>query len=138
MTSAITGEGNWLTSYLHCRMVSIPLTFRAWDVMNNSSTVTLDFNVDSSLSPDLINLTCTNNPAREQTTFIMRYDRPGTECSFMLEVFDFCRTQAMDAYGRGDVGRRNLPSELEFDDIYRHAAFYRSLFISGYRVYTGQ
>ena len=22
--SAITGEGNWLTSYLHCRMVSIP------------------------------------------------------------------------------------------------------------------
>lgn len=65
------------------------LTFRAWDVMNNSSTVTLDFNVDSSLSPDLINLTCTNNPAREQTTFIMRYDRPGTECSFMLEVFDF-------------------------------------------------
>jgi hypothetical protein len=44
----------------------------------------------------------------------------------------------MDAYGRGDVGRRDLPSELEFDDIYRHAAFHRSLFISGYRVYTGQ
>lgn len=65
------------------------LTFRAWDVMNNSSTVTLDFNVDGSLSPDLINLTCTNNPAREQTTFIMRYDRPGAECEFTLEVFDF-------------------------------------------------
>lgn len=65
------------------------LTFRAWDVVNNSSAVTLDFNVDGRLSPELINLTCTNNPAREQTTFIMRYDRPGTECSFTLEVFDF-------------------------------------------------
>ncbi len=65
------------------------LTFRAWDVMNNSSAVTIDFNVDGSLSPDLINLTCTENPAREQTTFVMRYDRPGAECGFVLEVFDF-------------------------------------------------
>ena len=65
------------------------LTFRAWDVMNNASTVTFDFNVDSKLSPDFISLTCSENPAREQTTFIVRYDRPGTECSFTLEVFDF-------------------------------------------------
>lgn len=65
------------------------LTFRAWDVMNNSSTVTLDFNVDAKLSPDFISLTCTENPAREQTTFLVRYDRPGSECSFTLEVFDF-------------------------------------------------
>ena len=65
------------------------LTFRAWDMMNNSSTLTLDFNVDSSLSPDFISLDCSQNPAREQTTFIVRYDRPGTECNFMLEVFDF-------------------------------------------------
>ena len=65
------------------------LTFRAWDVMNNSSSVTLDFNVDGSRSPDFISLSCTQNPAREQTTFIVRYDYPGTECNFMLEVFDF-------------------------------------------------
>lgn len=37
----------------------------------------------------LLNLTCTENPAREQTTFIVRYDRPGSECNFKLEVFDF-------------------------------------------------
>ena len=65
------------------------LTFRAWDVLNNSSTFTLDFNVDSRLQPELLNLTCTENPAREQTTFIVRYDRPGSECNFKLEVFDF-------------------------------------------------
>lgn len=65
------------------------LTFRAWDVMNNSSSVTLDFRVNGGLQPDLIDLSCTDNPAREQTTFIMRYDRPGTECDFTIEVFDF-------------------------------------------------
>ena len=65
------------------------LTFRAWDVMNNSSTITLDFNVDSRMAPDLISLSCSNNPARGQTTFILRYDRPGTECNFTIEVFDF-------------------------------------------------
>lgn len=65
------------------------LTFRAWDILNNSSTLTLDFNVDGSLDPELISLVCTENPAREQTTFIVKYDRPGTECSFKLEVFDF-------------------------------------------------
>lgn len=65
------------------------LTFRAWDVMNNSSSVSLDFQVDGGAEPDLISLTCTDNPARGNTTFVMRYDRPGTECDFTIEVFDF-------------------------------------------------
>ena len=65
------------------------LEFRAWDVLNNVSTFTLDFNVDSSLKPDLIDVVCTENPVREQATFMVRYDRPGTACNFRLEVFDF-------------------------------------------------
>ena len=65
------------------------LTFRAWDTMNNASTVSFDFNVDSSLLPEMISMTCSENPAREQTTFFIYYDRPGTPCDFMLEVFDF-------------------------------------------------
>lgn len=65
------------------------LTFRAWDIMNNYSTVSFDFYVDSSLSPDLITLTCSGNPATTSTTFILRYDRPGSECNFLIEVFDY-------------------------------------------------
>lgn len=65
------------------------LTFRAWDTMNNSSSVTFDFFVDASLAPEMISMTCSENPAREQTTFFVHYDRPGTECAFKLEVFDF-------------------------------------------------
>ena len=65
------------------------LAFTAWDMMNNCSTATLDFNVDRKQAPDLYSITCTENPAREQTTFILHYNRPGAVCNFSLEVFDF-------------------------------------------------
>ncbi len=90
----VSDFGDYRRGQVACAVPALPdgrhtLTFRAWDVMNNSSTATLDFNVDGSLSPDLMNLSCTDNPARGHTTFIMRYDRPGAECRFVLEVFDF-------------------------------------------------
>ncbi|MCM1108537.1 MAG: type IX secretion system sortase PorU [Clostridium sp.] len=65
------------------------LMFRAWDVMNNSSVAELDFVVDPGLSPSLINLVCSANPARTETSFNFHYDRPGTTCDFRIEVFDF-------------------------------------------------
>lgn len=65
------------------------LLFRAWDVLNNSSSVELEFNVNKGLSPELIDVVCSENPAKTQTTFLIRYDRPGMTCNFMLEVFDF-------------------------------------------------
>lgn len=65
------------------------LLFRAWDTMNNASTLAFDFHVDGSMKPDMMSLTATENPAREHTTFIVRYDRPGTVCDFTLQVFDF-------------------------------------------------
>lgn len=64
------------------------LRFRAWDVLNNYSTLELAFNVDPSLRPRLASLSVTNNPAREQTTFLFCYDRPGSTCTFTIEVFD--------------------------------------------------
>lgn len=64
------------------------LRFRAWDVLNNYSTVQLAFRVDPTLRPRLASLTVTNNPAREQTTFLFNYDRPGSTCTFRIEVFD--------------------------------------------------
>lgn len=65
------------------------LRFRAWDTMNNSSLTELDFVVDPGLSPSLINLVCSANPARTETSFNFHYDRPGSTCDFRIEVFDF-------------------------------------------------
>lgn len=65
------------------------LRFRAWDGMNNSSSVTLDFKVSKSLAPQLIDVACTQNPANTQTTFVIHHDRPGTPANVKIDVMDY-------------------------------------------------
>jgi len=65
------------------------LLFRAWDIKNNSSTATLDFEVVKGLKPGLFDLDCTNSPAKENTTFILSHDRPDSELDVKITVYDF-------------------------------------------------
>lgn len=64
------------------------LKFRAWDILNNSSTVSLDFNVVRGLTPKLFNVGVTKNPASTSTTFIINHDRVGTTMDVDIDVFD--------------------------------------------------
>ena len=65
------------------------LTFRAWDVLNNTTSTSLDFVVDSSLKPRVLHLTVSQNPALVSTNFLVTYNMPGTDCDLLIEVFDF-------------------------------------------------
>jgi len=69
------------------------LLFRAWDVLNNSSTAQLSFNVVKGLSPTLFNVSCTQNPARTSTTFIINHDRTGSMMDVELDIFDMSGRQ---------------------------------------------
>lgn len=62
------------------------LRFRAWDILNNSSTTTLSFNVVNALKPELENIYCTKNPARESTSFIVTHNRKGSDVAVEIEV----------------------------------------------------
>ena len=64
------------------------LLFRAWDVMNNSSTTELAFNVVKGGGAGDINVICTKNPASSATSFIISHDRSSTEADVVLEIFD--------------------------------------------------
>ncbi len=64
------------------------LFFRAWDLKNHSSSAVLDFNVEIGLRPQLLDVKTSKNPASNQTTFIISYDRPETETQFSIEVYD--------------------------------------------------
>ena len=64
------------------------LRFRAWDVMNNSSTAELEFNVVEGLAPNFYSVDCSQNPATTGTTFIINHDRPGGNLDVVIEVFD--------------------------------------------------
>ena len=65
------------------------LTFRAWDVLNNTNQTSLDFVVDNEMSTNILRLMASQNPARSSTNFMVSYDLPGSECDFVIEVFDF-------------------------------------------------
>ncbi len=64
------------------------LLFRAWDVLNNSSTATLDFNVVKGLRPTLYSVSVSQNPASTSTTFIISHDFSGSTTDVRIEVFD--------------------------------------------------
>ena len=64
------------------------LLFRAWDVLNNSSTSELAFNVVKGGGEGSISVVCTKNPASNATSFVINHDRSSTEADVLLEVFD--------------------------------------------------
>ena len=63
------------------------LQFRAWDVLNNVSIAELSFNVVKGMKPQC-NIECTQNPAIDNTTFIVTHDRSGMELTVGIDVFD--------------------------------------------------
>lgn len=64
------------------------LKFRAWDILNNSSTATLQFNVVKGLEPNIVDISCTKNPAKTSTTFIVTHNYVGSDVDVEIEVFD--------------------------------------------------
>ena len=63
------------------------LTFRAWDIYNNSSTSTLDFIVGNS-APKLFEVESTANPASTTTSFRIIHDRIGSAMDITIDIYD--------------------------------------------------
>lgn len=64
------------------------LVFRAWDMMGNSSSASLDFVAVRNLKPNVLDVTCNPNPATETAIFNISYDRPLTDVKFTVTVYD--------------------------------------------------
>lgn len=65
------------------------LMFRAWDMMNNSSTVTVEFEVVKGLAPDVLSVEAIPNPTQGNATFMIAHDRPENDMEVTIEVLDF-------------------------------------------------
>lgn len=63
------------------------LQFRAWDIQNNMSVARLRFNVVKGQKPS-VSISCTDNPAQSNTSFIIAHDRTGSSIDVTVEVFD--------------------------------------------------
>lgn len=64
------------------------LTFRAWDLLNNSTTKSLDFEVVEGLSPEIFAISNYPNPVKASTRIVVDYDRPETILDTKVEIFD--------------------------------------------------
>ena len=64
------------------------LKFRAWDILNNSSTTSLDFVVRNNIQPNIVDVYATNNPARESTTFVVTHNFCGAELNLEIDIMD--------------------------------------------------
>lgn len=63
------------------------LSLTAWDNMNNSTTVTLDFIVDVLLTQRL-NIVPDHNPASTSVVFMIEYDNPGSDLICSFDIYD--------------------------------------------------
>lgn len=90
------------------------LYLRAWDLLNNTSLSEMDFIVDPSYEPSIISLTASPNPAKTSTTFILSKNLSGSECNFLIEVFDYAgrRMWMQEGSGISPSGTFYIPWDL--------------------------
>lgn len=62
--------------------------FKVWDIQNNSTTKEFEFEVVEGLKPYLFELTASPSPAREQVEFRLFHNRPESQLTVGIMVYD--------------------------------------------------
>ena len=91
----VSTNGSFRSGSIHYRMSALEegkhsLRFRAWDLLNNSTTKELDFEVVKGLAPKVYQLITYPNPAKsgEVIHFVFDHDRPSSVLETTLNIFD--------------------------------------------------
>ncbi len=64
------------------------LSLRVWDLLNNSTTNSINFEVVTGLAPSIFSVYNYPNPVKTETTIIVNHDRPETVLGTRVEIFD--------------------------------------------------
>jgi len=64
------------------------LTFRVWDLLNNSTTDSINFEVVTGLAPEIFSVYNYPNPVKTETKIVVIHDRPETILKTTVEIFD--------------------------------------------------
>ena len=64
------------------------LSFKVFDLLNNSTTKDIDFEVVTGLKPQIFSIYNYPNPVKTKTNIIVKHDRPETILSTTVEIFD--------------------------------------------------
>ena len=96
------------------------LTFRAWDLYNNSSTASLNFQVVKGLDPRLYNITTYPNPVASNgiLNIIINHDRPDDIAESTIYLYDISgkimhvHTQRGNAPIQWNISELNTPAGI--------------------------
>lgn len=90
-----TNEGDFRSGSVKYQLAELEegkhtLTFRAWDLLNNSTTQTLNFEVVKGLDVTIYSVNSYPNPARqnEQISIKISHDRPNTILETQVYIYD--------------------------------------------------
>ena len=64
------------------------LTFRVWDLLNNSTTKSINFEVVKGLTPEIFTVYNYPNPLKTETKIIVKHDRPESILTTTVKIFD--------------------------------------------------
>ncbi len=80
------------------------LTFRAWDLLNNSSTATLDFEVVKGYAVQIFSVLAYPNPVRSDTmiTFVVQHDKPDDILQVRYMIFDMSGKKVWEKTQQGN------------------------------------
>ena len=64
------------------------LSFKVCDLLNNSTTASIDFEVLTGLTPQIFSIYNFPNPVKTKTNIVVKHDRPETILNTNVEIFD--------------------------------------------------
>jgi hypothetical protein len=68
---------------------SYTLELKAWDMLNNSSTRTIDFSVSDNIEVDLLEVYNYPNPFKDHTWITFRHNQFGEDLTIEIDIYDF-------------------------------------------------
>ena len=64
------------------------LSFKAWDLLGNSNTVSLDFRVVKGMQPEVSDVSVAPNPVTDVATFYVTHDMQGSQATINIDIID--------------------------------------------------
>lgn len=64
------------------------LSFKAWDLLGNSNSVSLAFNVVKGLQPEVTDINVAPNPVKDSATFYVTHDMQGSAANIFIDIID--------------------------------------------------
>jgi hypothetical protein len=80
------------------------LSFRVWDILNNPSVDSLNFNVVKAYKPVIFDLQARENPARTNTYFLLHHDLPETQLEVEIRIYDLTGRSVWSHSEKGSSG----------------------------------